>query len=124
MDGPARPAALGSSKRYDGATSVADCDAWVTGRYHFALAAMCSGQRFLAVRTRVSKMQGMMHDARLSDFLLDETWLQSSVEEQIAIVRGKMNAWDEDAFGRAENYRSVGKIHISDAFDHMASLAS
>lgn len=124
MEGPSRMLEQGSNDLHAVATSVSDCDAWVTGRYHFALAALCSGRRFLAVRTRVSKMQGMMADAALSEFVLDDSWLDATPDEKKAAVLLKMNAWDDAAFRRAADYRFCARSRIATAFDHIANLAN
>jgi hypothetical protein len=121
-EGTSRASEQGSIERHASTQSLAECAAWVTGRYHFALAALCSGRRFLAVRTRVSKMQGMLADAGLSDFLLETSWLQATPEEKMAVVREKLGAWDEAALERASAYRSTARRAIASSFDHIAGL--
>jgi hypothetical protein len=123
MEGPSRAVEQDRTETHATAVSLEDCDSWITGRYHFALAALCMGKRFLAVRTRVSKMQGMLVDAGLSDFLLDDAWLQAGSEDQMTAVREKMSAWDDAALLRAASYRSDARRQIAIAFDRIASLA-
>lgn len=123
VEGTSRTAVQGSNGKHATASSLADCDSWVTGRYHFALAALSSGRRFLAVRTRVSKMQGMMADAGLSDFLLGDTWLHATPEEKLAVARQKIGTWDDAAFRRAKDYCSGARSRIAASFDDIALLA-
>lgn len=104
--------------------SIADCASWITGRYHFALAALSAARPFLAVRTRVSKMQGMMQDARLAEFLLDNAWLAATPDTKHRVVQEKLSLWNDSAFQRSEEYKSKARISITAAFDTVADLAT
>jgi polysaccharide pyruvyl transferase WcaK-like protein len=103
--------------------SVDDCEFWVTGRYHFALAALSAMRPFVALRTRVNKMQGMMQDAELSNFLLDDNWLSSIPTEKVSIVREKLSLWDKASFQKAAEYKSTAIDIIASMFDRLAELA-
>lgn len=104
--------------------TIADCSAWITGRYHFALAALATNRPFLAVRTRVSKMQGMMQDAGLSEFLLNDEWLVSALDNKRRAVQDKLAFWNESAFQRSEEYKSRARTSITAAFDTVADLTT
>jgi hypothetical protein len=99
-------------------------DAWVVGRFHFAMALLVHGIPFAAQPTQVHKMQAMLHDADLTGCLLPDDWGDLSPDATQLAVQVALDSWDNAALARAQNYVKSARVKSDDMFAQIAASVS
>lgn len=109
------------------ATDVISAKAWVTGRFHGLIAALCAGRPVCALPSNTSKIEGFLHDAGLAEAcLLDRVcWTVAPVEQQHEELARRFEMQRASAFiQHREAYLVAADLQINQMFDTVARLAN
>ena len=101
---------------------ISNHNAWVVGRFHFAMALMVHGIPFAALPTRVHKMQAMLHDAGLMGCLLPDDWQSLTIKEQQLAVQTALGSWNSATLKRAQTYVKAAERSTNAMFACLVAL--
>ncbi len=106
------------------ATDLMAAKAWVTGRFHGLIAAVCAGIPVCALPSNTKKVEGFLHDAGLAEAcLLDPTWTDAPVLQQRDELARRFETQQSAAFiEHREAYLETAEMKINQMFGAVARL--
>ncbi len=101
------------------------CHAWVTGRFHGLVAALCLGRPVCALSSNTSKVEGLLRDADITDFcLLGKDWSSAPFEQQLSELVSRFEAQKSVTFiKRRDKFLQTATDQSRCMFDALAALA-
>ena len=105
-------------------TDLMTAKAWVTGRFHGLIAALCAGHPVCALRSNTAKVEGFLHDAGLVEAcLLSPNWSIAPVEQKRSELTWRFEMQQTATFIHLrETYLETADERITLMFDAVASL--
>lgn len=106
-------------------TDVMTSEAWVTGRFHGLIAALCAGRPVCVLSSNTAKIEGFLQDGGLTEAcFLDETWLAASAEMKRDELGRRFEMQQTETFiERRDLYLKDAATRIDLMFDQIAVLA-
>lgn len=107
------------------APDVVSSHAWVTGRYHGLIAALCAGRPVCALPSNTHKIEGLLADAGLGEAcLLPAAWQGASAQKRTSMVDERLELQREGRVVRArQEYLAYAVAAIERMLDEVSSLA-
>lgn len=105
-------------------TDLLSASAWVTGRFHGLIGALCAGRPVCAVRSNTAKIEGLLGDFGLaSECLLSDEWLSKPINEQVIEVDRILEIQKTPAFTARRDLVLKSACHqIDQMFDQVGAL--
>lgn len=99
--------------------------AWVTGRFHGLIAALCAGRPVCALPSNTAKVEGFLLDTGLAEAcLLEKGWINLPVADQRNVLAQRFDMQRTEAFlQRRQDALTVSAERIGAMFDTVAALA-
>lgn len=100
-------------------------NAWVTGRFHGMIAALCAGLPVCALSSNTAKIEGLLQDAGLAEAcLLEPDWLSLPDDRKREVLVRRFALQQTSEFvKRREVYLETAAQQIDQMFDNVAALA-
>lgn len=100
--------------------------AWVTGRFHGLIAALCAGRPVCALRSNTAKVEGFLQDTGLAEAcLLDSSWIGAPVAQQRNELSRRFDLQRTAAFvQRRDDALAAAAKRIDTMFDSVAALGT
>lgn len=106
-------------------TDVMMAQAWVTGRFHGLIAALCAGLPVCVLSSNTAKIEGFLRDGALTEAcFLEEDWLAAPAEMKRDELEKRFKIQQTEAFiQRRDLYLQDAAARIDLMFDNVANLA-
>lgn len=98
--------------------------AWITGRFHGLIAALCAGLPVCALGSNTAKVEGFLRDSGLDEAcLLNRDWLTAPIEQKRSELARRFEMQRSEAFiQRRDTYLQTAAARIDRMFDTVANL--
>ncbi|TKD14568.1 polysaccharide pyruvyl transferase family protein [Rhodobacter capsulatus] len=105
-------------------TDLMSAEAWVTGRFHGLIGALCAGRPVCATRSNTAKIEGLLADLGLTEAcLLGEDWGSKPRPEQVLEVHSCLDRQKDPAFMARRDQQLLSACdRIGQMFDQVAAL--
>lgn len=105
-------------------TDVMGAQAWLTGRFHGLIAALCAGLPVCSMTSNTSKIEGLLNDAGIADAcLLDKSWMVAPIAEKREILGRRLEMQKtRDFIQRRDHFLNGARQQIDEMFDKTAAL--
>lgn len=106
------------------APDVMSSHAWVTGRYHGLIAALCANRLVCALPSNTHKIEGLLTDSGLGEAcLLPAAWLDVTAAQQISMVDERLEMQQDAGVIKArQEYLAHAVASIERMFDEVTRL--